>query len=269
MVFQNYALWPHMTVSQNVAFGLEERKLPRAEIARKVADALALVNLSEYAQRRPHQLSGGQQQRVALARTIAIEPQVLLLDEPLSNLDAKLRLETRAELKKLQRSLGVTAVYVTHDQEEAMTLADRMAVFMNGEIQQVGKPSEVFARPNSVEVAAFIGSPPMNLLPAKYENGIIDIAGHQMPVASQSSGPRDVIVGFRPSALRLARSGLPGTIELIEDLGDSTVLDLACADTTVRVRISDGAIPLEGDRVFIIARPHDIHLFDAVTGARI
>jgi iron(III) transport system ATP-binding protein len=162
MVFQNYALWPHMTVRENVAFGLEERKLPRNVIADKVRAALALVSLSDYADRRPSQLSGGQQQRVALARTIAIEPQVLLLDEPLSNLDAKLRVQMRNELRTLQRKLGITTIFVTHDQEEAMTTADRIAVMDEGVIQQIGTPMDLFDNPENRFVANFVGS--INLL---------------------------------------------------------------------------------------------------------
>ena len=158
MVFQNYALWPHMTVERNVAFGLEERKMPRAEIARKVKDVLALVGLTDFAQRRPNQLSGGQQQRVALARTLAIEPKVLLLDEPLSNLDAKLRVQMRQELKSLQRRLGITTIFVTHDQEEALTTCDRIAVMDQGVIQQIGTPMELYDAPINRFVANFVGT---------------------------------------------------------------------------------------------------------------
>src|SRR5215213_7679867 len=160
MVFQSYALYPHMTVAQNIGFPLKMVGTPPAEIARAVADAAAKVDIGHLLQRTPGQLSGGQQQRCALARAIVRQPRLFLLDEPLSNLDAKLRLETRAELRKLQRSLGVTAVYVTHDQEEAMTIADRMAVFMEGRIVQVGTPHEIFRRPATATVAAFIGTPP-------------------------------------------------------------------------------------------------------------
>ena len=158
MVFQNYALWPHMTVEQNVAFGLEERKLPRAEITRKVQDVLALVGLADFAKRRPNQLSGGQQQRVALARTLAVEPKLLLLDEPLSNLDAKLRVQMRQELKSLQRRLGITTIFVTHDQEEALTTCDRIAVMDQGVIQQIGTPIELFDAPANRFVANFVGT---------------------------------------------------------------------------------------------------------------
>ena len=158
MVFQSYALWPHMTVAQNVAFGLEERRKPRAEITAKVAQALALVGLSAYAQRRPSQLSGGQQQRVALARTIAIEPKVLLLDEPLSNLDARMRVSVRRDLRELQQRLGLTTIFVTHDQEEANTICDRIAVMEAGAIRQVGTPMELYERPANLFVASFLGS---------------------------------------------------------------------------------------------------------------
>ena len=158
MVFQNYALWPHMTVSKNVAFGLERRRLPKAEIRRKVADVLQLVGLTEFADRRPAQLSGGQQQRVALARTLVIEPTVLLLDEPLSNLDAKLRIEMRSELRQLQQKVGITTVYVTHDQEDANSVADRIAVLDRGRIQQVGTPIELYDHPASRFVAGFLGT---------------------------------------------------------------------------------------------------------------
>jgi len=158
MVFQSYALWPHMTVAQNVAFGLEERRRPRAEIDARVAKALELVGLSDYAQRRPAQLSGGQQQRVALARTIAIEPKVLLLDEPLSNLDARMRVSVRRELRALQQRLGLTTIFVTHDQEEANTICDRIAVMNAGVIQQVGTPMELYERPANLFVASFLGS---------------------------------------------------------------------------------------------------------------
>ena len=158
MVFQSYALWPHMTVAKNVAFGLEERRLPRAEIDRRVAQALELVGLSDYAQRRPAQLSGGQQQRVALARTVAIEPKVLLLDEPLSNLDAKMRVSVRRELRTLQQRLGLTTIFVTHDQEEANTICDRIAVMEAGVIRQVGTPMELYEKPANLFVASFLGS---------------------------------------------------------------------------------------------------------------
>ncbi|HEX5231332.1 MAG TPA: ABC transporter ATP-binding protein [Bradyrhizobium sp.] len=269
MVFQSYALYPHMTVYQNIAFPLEMAHLPKAEIELAVREAARKVAIDHLLDRKPGQLSGGQQQRCALARAIVRKARLFLLDEPLSNLDAKLRLETRTELKKLQRSLGVTAVYVTHDQEEAMTLADRMAVFMAGEIQQIGRPAEVFARPNSIDVAAFIGSPPMNLIAARYRAGSVEIAGHRLQTMMKDAGERDVIVGIRPGAIRIAATGIPATIELVEDLGDTAILDLDCGGTLIRARVSDGEIPRERTALSITARPQDIHLFDEITRRRL
>jgi ABC-type sugar transport system ATPase subunit len=269
MVFQSYALYPHMTVAENIAFPLEMADMPKAEIGPAVKEAARKVRIDHLLDRKPGQLSGGQQQRCALARAIVRKARLFLLDEPLSNLDAKLRLETRAELKKLQRSLGVTAVYVTHDQEEAMTLADRMAVFMAGEIQQVGTPAEVFARPNSLDIAGFIGSPPMNLVPARYVDGSVSIAGYQLKTSASITGERDVVVGIRPSALRIAADGLKARVDLIEDLGDTAILDLDCAGTAIRMRVGDENIPREGDQIAITARASDIHLFDPTTRKRL
>ena len=269
MVFQSYALYPHMTVAENIAFPLEMSNLPRKEIEPAVREAARKVKIDHLLDRKPGQLSGGQQQRCALARAIVRKARLFLLDEPLSNLDAKLRIETRAELKKLQRSLGVTAVYVTHDQEEAMTLADRMAVFMAGEIQQVGTPAEVFARPNSIDIAGFIGSPPMNLVPARYSSGSISIAGHVLKTTMQTAGDRDVIAGIRPGALRLVPDGLKAKVDLIEDLGDTAVLDLDCAGTPMRARVNHEDIPREGDMISVTTRAQDIHLFDPETRKRL
>jgi ABC-type sugar transport system ATPase subunit len=269
MVFQSYALYPHMTVYQNIAFPLEMAKLPKAEIDPAVRDAARKVKIDHLLDRRPGQLSGGQQQRCALARAIVRKARLFLLDEPLSNLDAKLRLETRVELKKLQRSLGVTAVYVTHDQEEAMTLADRMAVFMEGQVQQIGRPSEIFARPNSVEVAAFIGSPPMNLIPARHAGGFVQIGTHRLSTGRSGLGDRDVIVGIRPGALRIEEGGIPAKVELVEDLGDTAVIDLDIEGISVRSRVSQGPVPREGETVSVNAAPDDVHLFDAATHKRL
>jgi ABC-type sugar transport system ATPase subunit len=269
MVFQSYALYPHMTVHENIAFPLEMAKLSKAEIAPAVQEAARKVAIEHLLERKPGQLSGGQQQRCALARAIVRKARLFLLDEPLSNLDAKLRLETRTELKKLQRSLGVTAVYVTHDQEEAMTLADRMAVFMAGEIQQIGRPADVFARPNSIDVAAFIGSPPMNLIDARCKDGVVEIAGHRLETSLKDAGERDVVVGIRPGAIKIATGGIPATVELVEDLGDTAILDLNCGGIPIRARVSDGEVPREGSELSITARPQDIHLFDKTTCRRL
>ncbi|MGH3749022.1 MAG: ABC transporter ATP-binding protein, partial [Micromonosporaceae bacterium] len=217
MVFQNYALYPHMTVAQNIAFPLKMVKTPPAEIATRVKQAAEQVQMGHLLGRRPGQLSGGQQQRVALARAIVREPTVFLLDEPLSNLDAQLRLETRVALKKLQLDLGVTAVYVTHDQEEAFTLADRMAIFMDGEVIQVGPPQALFDRPDDVRVAAFLGRPPMNLVPGELSADGVRVEGWDAgPIAAPAAllggaDKRAVTVGFRPRDLKLGNgTGRPG-----------------------------------------------------------
>jgi ABC-type sugar transport system ATPase subunit len=269
MVFQSYALYPHMTVFQNIAFPLEMAKLPKAEIPARVTEAARKVRIEHLLDRKPGQLSGGQQQRCALARAIVRKAKLFLLDEPLSNLDAKLRVETRVEIKRLQRTLGVTAIYVTHDQEEAMTLADRMAVFMEGEIRQLGPPADIFSRPNSVEVAAFIGSPSMNLMPARYADGSVGFDAHRLQTALTTRGERDVIVGIRPSAFRLATEGIPARVEIIENLGDMAIIDLMMAGHAVRARISDGPVPREGESIFLTARAEDIHLFDTTTHQRL
>jgi ABC-type sugar transport system ATPase subunit len=269
MVFQSYALYPHMSVFQNIAFPLEMGKAAKGAIQPKVREAARKVRIDHLLDRKPGQLSGGQQQRVALARAIVREPRLFLLDEPLSNLDAKLRLETRFELKKLQRTLGVTTVYVTHDQEEAMTLADRMAVFMEGEVKQIGRPADIFARPNSIDVAAFIGSPPMNLIPASYSDGYVIVADYPLKTSCRIPGQRDVIVGIRPGALRFGRDGMPANVGLIEDLGDMALLDLEVGGIRMRARVRDGTPPREGDVIHVAAQEKDLHLFDRATGARI
>jgi ABC-type sugar transport system ATPase subunit len=269
MVFQSYALYPHMTVFENIAFPLEMAKMSRAQIAPAVREAAGKVKIEHLLDRKPGQLSGGQQQRCALARAIVRKARLFLLDEPLSNLDAKLRLETRTELKRLQRSLDVTAVYVTHDQEEAMTLADRMAIFMDGEIKQIGRPADIFARPNSIEVAAFIGSPPMNLIPARYADGNVAFGEHRLTTRLEAAGERDVVAGIRPSALRLVPAGIPATVELVENFGDAVVLDLLVAGYSMRARVGESRIPNEGETVFVTARPDDVHLFDAASRDRL
>ncbi|MGH6611502.1 MAG: ABC transporter ATP-binding protein [Burkholderiaceae bacterium] len=267
MVFQSYALYPHMTVGENIAFPLRMINVPAAEIAGAVRDAAAKVRIDHLLDRRPGQLSGGQQQRCALARAIVRKPRLFLLDEPLSNLDAKLRLETRVELRKLQRSLGVTTVYVTHDQEEAMTIADRMAIFMEGRIAQVGTPSEVFARPATTAVAGFIGSPSMNLLPAHIDNGRVHVAGVTFDApASTTSG--DIVLGVRPSALKIAPDGIAARVELVENMGDAAVVDLTVGNIPIKWRINGVAAVREGDVVHLTAAPDAWHMFDAATGLR-
>ena len=260
MVFQNYALWPHMTVAGNVAFGLEEKRLPRAEVRRRVAEALELVGLTGFETRRPGQLSGGQQQRVAIARTLAIEPQVLLLDEPLSNLDARLREQTRQELVKLQRRLGITTIFVTHDQEEALTTCDRIAVLDQGVIQQVGTPIELFDDPANRFVAQFVGS--VNLVA-----GSLKRAGPEWRFVSPQAGELELPAGarppegpfdlaFRPHAVRIGAAGeaagvnmlaLRGAIESSEFLGEYLRYDVRVGNATLRADVphARGRRPLE------------------------
>ena len=253
MVFQNYALWPHLTVWDNVAFGLVERKVERAEIRRRVGAALELVGLADYGERRPNQLSGGQQQRVALARTIVVEPQVLLLDEPLSNLDKTLRVQMRRELLAMQRRLGLTTIFVTHDQEEAMTTADRMAVLDRGVVQQVGAPLELYDEPANAFVAGFVGT--MNMLPGRVRSRAgdslvlvlaVDGAGDvALPRAADAPEDGDATLGFRPHTVEIAaaqapldprRAWMDGTIGASEFLGEF-----------VRYRIDLGPHPVAVD----------------------
>jgi len=256
MVFQNYALWPHMTVSQNVAFGLEERKLPRAEIERRVADALDLVGLRELAARRPSQLSGGQQQRVALARTIAIEPKVLLLDEPLSNLDAKLRIHMRVELLALQRKLGITTIFVTHDQEEALSIADRVAVLDQGVIQQVGTPVELFDTPANRFIATFVGT--INLLRGTLEKaggGLVfrsETLG-EIAIASGTASAGPVEIAIRPHAIFLAVPGKP--LDAGRTWLDGTVGEREFLGEFVRYNVKVGTAQLVVDQPHYIGEP--------------
>jgi multiple sugar transport system ATP-binding protein len=268
MVFQSYALYPHMSVAANIGFPLRMVKVPAAEVARAVEAAATKVGIQHLLARTPGQLSGGQQQRCALARAIVREPRLFLLDEPLSNLDAKLRLETRLELHSLQRNLGVTTVYVTHDQEEAMTLADRIAVFMDGRIVQVGTPREVFATPQTRAVAGFIGTPPMNLLEGVWQGDTVTVAAHAFPVGAPAAAPRDVPLGGRPGDVRVADGGLPAHVERVEDLGDTAVLSYRAAGALVKQK-TDRTVVREGDDVTLGFAPGSAHLFDRTTGARL
>jgi ABC-type sugar transport system ATPase subunit len=270
MVFQNYALYPHMTLAENIGFPLKMDGVPKREIPARVREAAERVKIAHLLHRRPGQLSGGQQQRCALARAIVRKPRLFLLDEPLSNLDAQLRLETRVELKKLHRSLDVTTIYVTHDQEEAMTIADRMAVFLDGDIVQVGTPDDVFNRPNTLDVAAFIGSPPMNLLAGEIHGRTVAVAGYQfdLPRApDQFQG--EVVVGIRPSHVQLADRGLAARLYLSENLGESMLLNLDLGGTLMKVRIPDVRQFTEGQTLHLAFDPDRIHLFDPKTRWRI
>jgi iron(III) transport system ATP-binding protein len=254
MVFQNYAVWPHKTVYENVVFGLKVRKTPSAEATKRVADALALVNLTGLEQRYPNELSGGQQQRVALARSLVVEPEILLLDEPLSNLDAKLREQMRVELKRLQRRTGITFVYVTHDQAEALALSDHIAVIHGGRLQQYGTPQDVYARPANRVVADFMGL--VNLVPARVTRpGTVAAAGGlTLSVALPAGTGDDVEVAIRPENIRLsaAATGLQATVTERTFLGNINEY-YASLDSgpTLRVQTHPGQVFAVGDKVAI------------------
>ncbi|MEZ5115289.1 MAG: sn-glycerol-3-phosphate ABC transporter ATP-binding protein UgpC [Candidatus Nanopelagicales bacterium] len=227
MVFQNYALYPHMSVADNMAFALHIQKMPKDEIERRVKEAADLLDLTQYLDRKPKALSGGQRQRVAMGRAIVREPEVFLMDEPLSNLDAKLRVQTRTQIASLQRRLGTTTLYVTHDQVEAMTMGDRIAVLKDGLLQQVGSPSDLYNDPANIFVAGFIGSPAMNIIEMPLVEGGVGLAGRVVPVATEivskatADGSKTVMVGFRPEDVRMSgdATGWPVEVDVVESLG--------------------------------------------------
>jgi ABC-type sugar transport system ATPase subunit len=258
MVFQNYALYPHLTVYGNLAFGLKEHHVPKADADRRVRDMAHVLGIEKLLDRRPAQLSGGQSQRVAMGRALVREPQVFLLDEPLSNLDAKLRGQMRGEILELQRRVGVTSLYVTHDQAEAMTLGDRIAVLNAGVLQQLGPPEEVFRRPRNLFVAAFMGTPSMNLLRGTLQDGVVRAGDLSLRIAGAADGA--VIVGFRPEALLPAQQGaglpqLQMTVEVVEELGNETLIygDVPGEVATVDIDPTLPA-PLPGARARLCAR---------------
>ena len=275
MVFQNYALYPHMTVTENMSFGLRLKRFAQEVIAGRVAEAAQVLDIRELLERKPRQLSGGQRQRVAMGRAIVRDPQVFLFDEPLSNLDAKLRVQMRIEIKRLHQSIRTTSIYVTHDQVEAMTLADRLIVMNAGNAEQIGAPLEVYERPASVFVAGFIGAPAMNLLRARIEGGRARSGAALLPLPPASAGlaeSREIVWGVRPEHVELA-SG-PGDAEVAVDL-----VEALGADTLVHARLADGG-PLtlrlpgttkvrERDRLTLRLPPEAIHVFDAGTSRRI
>ena len=276
MVFQDYALYPHMTLSDNIAYPLKvrgTRGADRAERARSVADSLQIGHLLD---RLPGQISGGQQQRTSVARAVVHAPQVFLFDEPLSNLDAKLRLEARAFLKRLQKDLGVTAVYVTHDQAEAMALADRIAVMEAGRIVQIGPPLEVYRQPRTTFVADFLGSPPMNLIDVDLRDGTFHGDGYRIPAdrwAASTRGRERVTIGIRPEHLELCDAGdegaMPGDVYGIEPLGPESLVTLDVAGTFVVVRVFDDEPPSVAGRAHVRFRPEHLHLFSVESGERI
>ncbi len=244
MVFQNYALYPHMSVYRNLAYGLRQRKTPKPDIDRRVREIGEILGIVELLDRKPAQLSGGQRQRVAMGRALVREPQAFLLDEPLSNLDAKLRGQVRAELKRLHQRLGITSIYVTHDQVEAMTLGDRICVMNQGEVQQLGTPQDVYEHPANVFVAGFMGSPAMNLVPGTVAEGQVLLGGHTLRAAP--AGHDDVVVGIRPESLRIAPQGHPGiqvTVDFHEPLGSHALVHCLVGHDSVGV-VGDSAAGL-------------------------
>ncbi len=283
MVFQDYALFPHMTVADNISYPLKIKKMPRAERRAKAAETGAGLSLAGLMERRPGQLSGGQQQRVALARAMAAKPTLFLFDEPLSNLDARLRLEARTFLKKLQNDLGVTTVFVTHDQAEALALAHRIAVMESGQIRQIGTPKEVFQRPANVFVASFIGSTPMNLLDGECVPGEgetsgswthqIDVHGVRLPVPEEITGalePGDkVIVGIRPEYLTESEdgaAGIEGRVDIVENLGTSSLVTLATSGPSVQVTVAEGREPEPGAKMRVAPMPGRMLVYRADDG---
>ena len=309
MVFQNYALYPHMTVYRNLGFGLRERRTPRREVDRRVREISAVLGLDDLLKRRPAQLSGGQRQRVAMGRALVREPKVFLLDEPLSNLDAKLRVQMRAELKRLHAKLGITTIYVTHDQIEAMTLADRIVVMSAGQALQIGTPQEVFSRPANLFVAGFIGSPAMNLLRGRASargSADTEITAGDLRFARPGVPDGDVIVGIRPECLAPAPADAAGLtpptrstqpaqptldleVDLVEPLGEQALVHGTVAGTAVRSGAEEeqailaepssrapvtavfpaAGLPGAGDRVRVVVPPERIYLFNAASGEAI
>ena len=271
MVFQNYALYPHMTVARNMGYGLKNRGLPKAEIDQKVRDAARMLNLSEYLDRRPSQLSGGQRQRVAMGRAIVRQPLLFLFDEPLSNLDAKLRNQMRIEIRSLQRRLGVTAMYVTHDQVEAMTMADRIIVLNNGKIEQIGTPSEIYNRPASTFVASFMGAPPMNVMEAAREDdGPLRIGEDvTLPVPAPEECNGSVLVGIRPEDVALRDDGpLTLDVHIVEELGAHRLLHGHLGGQSFSVSISkDETVDIAP--VNVALKPEAVHFFSTDTGRRL
>jgi multiple sugar transport system ATP-binding protein len=280
MVFQNYALYPHMTVADNMGFALKIAGEPKDKIREKVAEAAKILDLGEYLDRKPKALSGGQRQRVAMGRAIVRSPQVFLMDEPLSNLDAKLRVQTRSQIAALQRRLGVTTVYVTHDQVEAMTMGDRVAVLKDGILQQVDTPRNMYDSPNNVFVAGFIGSPAMNLLQVDVEGNTMHFGGADTPIPRETAeeagkGGRQITVGVRPEDMDLVEEGkgLKTTINLVEELGaDAYVYGIAQLngkDHDIIARVDGRRPPMKGDDVWFAPKQGHVHLFSTVSGERL
>jgi multiple sugar transport system ATP-binding protein len=284
MVFQTYALYPHMTVADNMGFALRMARVPKGEIRERVREAARILDLEEYLERKPRALSGGQRQRVAMGRAIVRKPQAFLMDEPLSNLDAQLRVQTRTQIAALQRRLGTTTIYVTHDQVEAMTMGDRVAVMFDGRLQQVAAPNALYARPANRRVASFIGSPAMNLHDVRVVDGHADLGGHLVPLPREAVAALEradegrITLGFRPDAVDIVSNGdgLAVTVEVVEELGSDAYLFASLpGHEDVRklgdliARIDPRHVPQRGSTVAIKIRPDETHLFSPSTGERL
>lgn len=281
MVFQNYALYPHMTVAENIAFGLKMRKADSTIIRERVETVARSLSLEHLLDRKPKQLSGGQQQRVALGRAIAREPQVFLLDEPLSNLDAQLRDDTRAELKQLHHNLGITTIYVTHDQVEAMTLADQIVVLNQGKIQQIDEPQRIYTQPANRMVATFLGNPPMNILPATYQNGhwLVENQMLACPDAVRDRlhlvGGETVDLGIRPEDICIANqkdtAHLVAQVKVVEPLGRETLIRAGLVNSAINVNIQQVTDRRwhSSDRLFLELNLNQLFVFDSTTGDRL
>ena len=279
MVFQHYALYPHMSVADNMGFALRIAGTPTTEIRRRVEAAAAMLDLSDFLDRKPKALSGGQRQRVAMGRAIVRQPQVFLMDEPLSNLDAKLRVQTRAQIASLQRRLGVTTVYVTHDQTEALTMGDRIAVLNDGVLQQVATPRAMYDAPSNVFVAGFIGSPAMNLRHARLLGDEVSLGPLRLALpraaAAAVTAPGEVVIGFRPEALErvspTTEQAIAITVDLVEELGADAFVHghLTPGDPPIVMRINAREVPRRGATIHARIAPEDLHFFDAATGQRL
>ena len=269
MVFQEYALYPHMTVEGNMGFGLKMRGVAKDEIARRVRDAARTLQIEHLLERRPRALSGGQRQRVAMGRAIVRAPKVFLFDEPLSNLDAKLRIDMRTEIKRLHQALGATMIYVTHDQVEAMTMADRIVVLNGGRVEQVGTPRELYHDPATRFVAGFIGAPTMNFLDAECDGQRLRLAGRDLPCSLRGIAPGRVQLGVRPEHLSFAGEGIPAAVDVIEPLGADTLVSVRIGEAAAIVRVHGDFAGNPGDRVALAFDPARAILLDPQTGLRL
>jgi sn-glycerol 3-phosphate transport system ATP-binding protein len=273
MVFQSYALYPHMSVYDNMAYGLRNRGTPKEEIDRRVKEAAGILAIESFLERKPRALSGGQRQRVAMGRAIVRKPQVFLFDEPLSNLDAKLRVQMRVEIKKLQRALGVTSIYVTHDQVEAMTLSDKLVVMSAGRVEQMGLPNDVYRKPASRFVATFIGSPPMNIAKGVVKGkGAVSIGDVVLPVSDMAADlvPGAAIeVGLRPEDLIVTPNGsLTMAVDFIEELGATQLFHGTLGGAALVIQAASGLVPSDSKTLNLSIDPAKVHLFDVETGVR-